>query len=434
MTGVNRMSSGRKYAVGFDLNDEMSQISFSSESEQNPETISMVVGEQKFGIPTMLCKRKDINQWYFGEEARKAIAHDEGVLADHLLRRARNGEMVTIEDDEYDAKALLSLFVKRALTLLNTYFSQEAIEVLVLTVDVLDSVTVTLLNDVIEELPIDHSKIFVQSYAESIYAYIINQPKELWKHRVYVFDYSADYMKAFAFYLNLRTKPIVAFIDEDKFTQLKRAKQMYPELSPEDLEEKMDKLINETLHGAMDQYTISSVYLIGDGFEELTLKQTFKYLCMGRRVFQGKNMYTKGATYSAMEKLSPIQLSDEYLFLGKDKIKCNLGVTICNNGKMEYAALVDGGVNWYEVLCRKEFMIGDEMVVPIVITPLNGKDVQHVDIRLEGIADREPRTMRISIRITFKSENLIHIRVSDLGFGEIYPSSGKFWDQEIVLE
>lgn len=428
------MSLSKKYAVGFDLNDEMSQISFSSEEERNPETISMVVGEQKFGIPTMLCKRKDINQWYFGEEAKKALSHGEGFMADHLLKKARSGEQIVIEDEEYDAKALLSLFVKRALTLLNTYFKPESIESLVMTVDVLDARTIALLNEIIEDLPIERNKIFVQSYAESIYAYIINQPKELWKHRVYIFDYSAEVLKSYGFYLNLRTKPIVAFIDEEEFTEVKRADQMYPELSPEEKEERMDKLINETLHDAMNQYTISSVYLIGDGFEELKLKNTLKYLCMGRRVFQGKNMYTKGATYSAMEKFSPLDLPEEYLFLGKDKIKCNLGVTICMNGKQEYAALVDGGINWYEALCRKEFMVGDEMVVPLVITPLNGKDVEHVDIILDGLPERPPRTMRISIRITFKSENLIHIRVSDLGFGEIFPSTGKFWDQEIILE
>lgn len=427
------MAFDTKYAIGYDLNDICAQMSYCSLKDSNPETFSTVAGEQRYNIPTILCKKREVNQWFFGEEADKASVHDAGIGVERLLEKARLGEKIEIEDEEYDPVALLALFVKRTLHMLNVQMSIEDIEALMITVDVLDENTLHVLEKIVPELPIAPEKIYFQSYAESIYFYTLNQPEELWKQRVLIFDYSWNGLQYYSMYMNERTQPVVAFMDEGSYPEIVSPEEMYPDLSESERGAQMDEVLLRTMRECVDRHAISSVYLIGDGFEGDYLKKTLKYLCMGRRVFQGKNLYTKGAAYSAMEKLVPSAYSTTHIFLGKDKLKSNFGVKVMSAGEETYAALVDAGVNWYEAVAKCDFILAGEPVVPIIVTPLDGKDVRTVNIELAGLPIRPAKATRLSVKISFKSEHTVVIRVYDLGFGEMYLSSGKVWDEEIEL-
>lgn len=427
------MAFDTKYAIGYDLNDLCVQMSYCSLKDLNPETFSTVVGEQRYNIPTILCKKREVNQWYFGDEAEKVASHDAGVGVDHLLSKARDGAMIEIEEEEYEPVALLALFVKRTLHMLSAEMQLEDIESLMITVDNLDECTLHVLEKIIPELPVPAEKIYFQSYAESIYYYTLNQPQELWKQRVLIFDYEGDGLRHYTLHMNEKTEPIVAFMEEGRFEEILAPEKMYPDLEESERGLKMDEVMLDAMHECVDRYVISSVYLIGDGFEGDYLKKTLKYLCMGRRVFQGKNLYTKGAAHSAMEKMVPSSYSSTHIFLGKDKLKSNFGVKVLNAGEETYVALVDAGVNWYEAVAKCDFILADEPVVPIIVTPLDGKDVRTVNIELLGLPIRPAKATRVSVRISFKSEQLAQVRVHDLGFGEMYPSSGKVWDEEIEL-
>ena len=427
------MAFDTKYAIGYDLNDVCVQMSYCSLKDLNPETFSTIAGEQNYDIPTVLCKKSEVNQWFFGDEAEKVLAHDAGIKVERLLEQSRKGEMIQIEGEEYDPTALLALFMKRTLHLLSTVMSVEDIEALMITVDSLDEATLHVLEKIAPELPVPIEKIHFQSYAESIYFYTLSQPDELWKQRVMVFDYAYRGLDVYGLHMNERTQPVVAFMDENHFPDFTSPEEMYPDISDSERNIRMDEKMLQTMKECIDRYVISSVYLIGDGFEGDYLKKTLKYLCMGRRVFQGKNLYTKGAACSAMEKIVPGNYSRTHIFLGKDKLKSNFGVKVMSAGEETYVALVDAGVNWYEAVAKYDFILAAEPAVPVIVTPLDGKDVRTVEIELPGLPIRPAKATRITLKISFKSEHQALIRIYDMGFGEMYPSSGKVWDQEIEI-
>ncbi|MBR4168188.1 MAG: hypothetical protein IKR47_00500 [Lachnospiraceae bacterium] len=70
----------------------------------------------------------------------------------------------------------------------------------------------------------------------------------------------------------------------------------------------------------------------------------------------------------------------------------------------------------------------------LTITPLDGKDKQIVSIELNGLPQRPKRATRLRIKVEMTSETTIKIKIQDLGFGEMYPSSSKVWTKEIELE
>ena len=124
--------NGKKVIVGYDLGREQAQISYCGLEESEPETVSAVAGTEQYNIPALLCKRSGVSQWYYGKEAVKFAEREEGILVEDLLTLAERGEDVLVEGEVFDPVALLTLFVKRSLSLLGMRIPLNQIEALCL--------------------------------------------------------------------------------------------------------------------------------------------------------------------------------------------------------------------------------------------------------------------------------------------------------------
>lgn len=422
------------FVIGYDLNDQVSQISYYELHREVPRTLSDEEEEERLGIPTVLCKRKDVSQWYYGKEAEKVVARGEGTLVGKLLSFARSGAKIELEGEAYDCVDLLVLFVRRSLNQLSMITQPDQVEAIYFTVDTLEGRSIDVLDKVASALPIPREKIFFQTYEESSYYYVLHQPEELWEHEVAIFDYSNQYMRAYNLWMNRRTTPVVAFVERSDFEELKTPSLMLGEESTEESRDYLDEYVLHTIHGLINPKTVSTVFLIGDGFDESWCKKTLKYLCMGRRVFQGKNLYSKGACYCAKDKILPDKLNKSYVFLGADKLKFNVGLQMKRGQQEEYFALADAGENWYDAKKEFECILDEGSYVNFTITPVDGKEKQHLSVELTGLPTRPERATRLRITTEMKSETLLKIRIQDLGFGEMFPSSGKVWTKEVEME
>lgn len=420
------------YVIGYDLNDQVSQISYCELNTDVPETLSSEE-ESRLGIPTILCKRKNVSQWYFGREAEKVAAHGEGTLVGKLLSFARSGAKIELEGEAYDCVDLLVLFIRRSLNQLAMIASPEQVEALIFTVDTLEGKTIDVLSKVASALSIPKEKIFFQTYEESSYYYILHQPKELWEHEVAIFDYSGQFMQSYIMWQNARTQPIVAFVDRTDFTELKTPSLMLTDNPTDESKDYLDEYVLNTIHKHINSRMVGTVFLIGDGFDESWCKKTLSYLCMGKRVFQGKNLYSKGACYCAKDRLKPSELNKQYVFLGADKLKFNLGLQMRKGREEEYFALFDAGVNWYDSDKEFDCILEEGSYVNFIVTPLDGKDKEKITVELAGLPTRPKRATRLNIKVKMASETLIQIRIMDLGFGEMYPLSGKVWSKDVEM-
>ena len=175
---------------------------------------------------------------------------------------------------------------------------------------------------------------------------------------------------------------------------------------------------------------IGSVFLIGDGFEQEWMKESLRFLCKNRRVFQGNNLFSKGACFGMQERLSASEVGKEYVFLGNEKLKANIGMKIMRQGEESYYAILDAGVNWYEAEHEMEFYISDGNEMNLQITPLIGKNGKLAQIVLE---DFPGPIARLKARFYLEAENLLVVEIEDLGFGEIRPAAGRSWKEKIEL-
>ena len=53
-------------------------------------------------------------------------------------------------------------------------------------------------------------------------------------------------------------------------------------------------------------------------------------------------------------------------------------------------------------------------------------------MKLDGLPERPPKASRIRIEVSFTSGTTMKVRVTDLGFGDLYPTSHKVWEEVLT--
>lgn len=411
-----RLPGSEKVIVGYDLGNKYAQIScYVMGSEEEIRTLSSVAGSSVYTIPLALSKRQGVNQWFYGSEAIRYAGEEEGILVENLLKLARDGEPVQIDGAPIDPVALLTLFLKRSLGLLSQVTNTERIGALMITCEELDHRMLEVLTAATEGLHLKTDQICFQSHVESFYYYNLYQPEELWRHKTILCEYGDASIRTYCMECNRHTTPVVAYMEEREF----------PFPVPES-DEKMQEIAKKLCENQM----ISSVYLIGEAFSRDWMKESLRYLCKGRRVFQGNNLFSKGACYGMMERLTPGENGKNHVFLGKDKLKSNIGMKVLRQGEESYQALLDAGINWYEAKNTMEFYLLEGRAVEILITSLTGKGNRIARIVPEELQEG---IIRLRISVEMRDDTHLKVELEDLGFGTFRAATHHIWKEEIEL-
>ena len=421
-------TSGTRLVVGYDLGHEYSQISYCVEGN-DVETLSLIAGAEEYSIPTLLCKREGVNQWFYGKEALRYAGQEQGVVVDNILQLAMEGEEVLIEGKAFDPVALLTLFVKRSLGLLSQ-LPYDKIDALMITCEKLDHRMLEVLSQVVAGLKLKNTQVSFQNYTESFYNYMIYQPEELWSFQTLLCDYRGSSMKVSRMECNKRTTPIVAFIDSQEYAFLPYEPMPETESLRKEKLERLDREFLDLMTEVCRNNLISSVYLIGENYSGEWMKESLRFLCRGRRVFQGNNLYSKGACFGMLERLTASETGKSHVFLGNEKLKANVGMRVMRRGEHSYYALLDAGVNWFEAEgCVECYLQGDN-VLEFTITPLIGKEGKIARIVLDELTGN---LNRVQICAWLKEESRMVVEITDLGLGEIRPATECVWTEEIEL-
>ena len=361
------------FVVGFDLGKDYSQICCWNEKLKEPASISVVAGAEKYRIPT----------------------------------------------------ESLELFLKKALKLLKPYGKIHEAQAVVFSVAQAEEEEIEKVRRLaMQIIGVPDSRIFVQSHQESFCAYVLSQPREIWRHQAVLFLCEEEILEAMALHVNTRTIPSLARVERQEEWKLPISG-----LEPQVKDETLTALAKEIF----SERPVSSVFLVGEGFEEKWYEESLKVLCAsGRRVFAGNNLFAKGACCRAVQELKR-QEEKAYVFLGEDKISYNVGLRTPGSGKSAVYTLLDAGESWYEAKAECEAILMSEPVVEFILKPMQGGEVLKESLLLDGLPDRPARATRLHIAVEFLSVDRLRVEVKDLGFGELFPSSDLSWTEEVDL-
>ena len=414
-----------RYVCGLDLNDSYAQVSVCKLDSDNPITLSPVKDSDEFNIPLYMLKRRSDGAWLFGNEAKEN--EDDGVLVNNLFERARSGKTVRIDREEYLAKDVFLLFIKKVLLMFPEMVTADKIVSITVTLKEADSETIMMLQELPGMLKINPEILHFITYEESFFYYMLYQGGELQNHNILMFDTSGEKLRSYSLMRNFFKTPQVATVDVKEYVN-------FPAEEPGVFEKNERDALFLTISRELCNSTVySGVYLIGKCFYSDWCNESLQYLCKGRKVFKGNNLFSKGACLCAKEKIGPSRKDAKIQFLGNDRLKVSIGVETDDNPKEEIT-LIEAGSQWFESFGKTELILKDTDKIGIFLSYVYKNYVARGEITLPGLNTSNNRITRVSIEVKMTGEDTVLFKVWDMGFGDMFPSTGKDWEQELVLE
>jgi hypothetical protein len=372
--------------IGCELNERYFQVSFYDEATQEPQTLENVM----YPIDNLF---------------RKAM-------------RAESEEMIRV--------------LKECLE--QTLQKLQPIDRIVFTVPQLDVDVVRALKAIAGRIGIERQQVFVQEHRESFCNYMLYQPKELWQYESALFYCDRHEVKAYML-RKIRTgygrgKDAFITVDEVASAQMEELSAVYPVLNVDRARE-ADVQFRQFVQGVFEKKLVSSVFLVGEGFENSWYPLSLKVLCNGRRAFLGNNLYSKGACYSAFKQFKGYE--DALVYLDETKMMDQICFKIRSKGKEKWYPIVPWGIRWYEADTQCEILLENAEDIEVHVESLTGTEMRVERISLEGLPKRSNYTLRLLVKAILSSEKVCRLSFKDMGFGEFFPATDFYVEKEILL-
>lgn len=364
------MAEERFVAVGIDISDDMTQIAFFTEDMDEPQMIgdNKLFSKDEFGV-----------------------------------------ESVT---GEYDAVKQFSILAEKAVRFALSQIGREQLDVVTFSMPDTDREIVEAVRKHFVECGLGSVRLMFITHAESSVYYVLNQKKELRVNDVAFFDLSREKFMYRKLHMARPERRATIEVSEKDCTS--RCNYI----------RKSDEVFKELVTELFDRQQISTVYLIGEGFENSEwARESLNYICNRRRVFKGRNLYALGACYKSMDGYDKYSY-DAYCILCKGRNRCETCMEVVFKEERNEAILLSAGEPWYDARSSIEGILYNTDKINIVVRTVAGDIVKKEEILLSEFPYRQERMTRVKVDAFLQSENEVQITVSDLGFGEFAINSG----------
>ena len=171
------------------------------------------------------------------------------------------------------------------------------------------------------------------------------------------------------------------------------------------------------------------IQIDGSGFDQEWAQKSVKLLCyQKRKVFYGNNLFARGACAAGAERFITHKLKD-YRYLGNSLVMTDVGMDMRVMGAQASYPLIEAGRNWYECSAECELILDGTEELVFNATAMGETEKRRIGMRLPGLPKRPNKTTRLHVKLQYISQKECEITVTDLGFGEMFPSSGKVWTE-----
>ena len=393
--------------LGIDFSKEYTQIAYIDENG-NPESISFGT-EDNYLIPSVMCYHENLKEWYVGEEA---VNKEENPQCKFFIDLP---EVIQQQEEEKSYFMMQSYF--SYLIHLAKKRSGQSVKNVLVTVEEVTPKLVEIISEALFLLGFEEEDFRVLSHSESFVYYMLNQNKDIWINQVYFFNFTKEKFE------NRRLKvihgrgPSVAYVDVDDLSELLDYNQL------KENPKQADQIFAEYLEEKFAHQVVSGIYLSGDGFYEEDWAKSLSVMCGNRRVFKGNNLIVKGAALAAKE-LFHIPNLENYLISCKGRTRVKVTMAVKYKERDNTITLSNVGDYWSQAKSRAECIMEQPTKAFFEVNDLLNQKKDQFELDLTGFPERPPKTTRIEVNFRYLDEKRFEIVIKDLGFGELFKSSG----------
>lgn len=415
------MNEIRNILIGYELGAKTSQLCYYDRKNQEPLSIPTKVGTSLYDFPTALCKIEGKNEWHFGLEAEYFGHQPGGIYISDLYERCQSETPAIIDKTSMEPWELLEVFLRESLRMLGIQDLRKAIGGIMMTCQSLDKIFVQNVRKAYEHMGFSKEKYYIQDFRESFYYYTMYQKPEIWSRKVALYTFAQEQVAFGELSADHKTRPAMVQLQNFQQTALG------------ELPEQRDREFHDFIEQTIGSGTFSSVFITGEGFDKEWAKQSVPLLCSGHRhVFYGNNLFVKGACYGVKEKIEEKNLKN-YLYLGQDLVRTNLGMEMLVSGVSAYYPLIVAGVNWYEAVQECELVLDGKDSLTFLVHHMEGGEKKAYSMPLPGMPERPNRATRLHLKAECDAPDKCLVTVEDMGFGELFPTSKKVWKETLTF-
>ncbi len=386
--------------------------------------------DETWTLPTVICRKKTIEEWCVGEEAYKYALVGEGVIVDKLLGLAMRDGTATIAGVRYAGIDLLARYLEQVLDMIFSQHEGASVSQIVIGLKNMEMKLMDGLMTCADRLGIPRSRFHIASHTECFVYFVLSQRRDIWGGQVGMFSLSDEDLRYYEMKVVRGPRQMTAYADH------------------EELEEGFSLNVLDTGSGArvadkilcacadrfLQKRLFSAVFLTGKGFARTDWAPDFmKQICSKRRVFAEPALFARGAALKAEDFLHE-KTSYPFVCLCEGKLRSTVSVEVIKRDTKTRMALASAGDSWYEARSVIEVIPDGQDFVEFTITPQQDqKKKRTVKIPLDGIPKRPARTTKIRIAVGFLDEKTMVVKIVDRGFGELFPKSEAEIRREVML-
>ena len=421
---MEKQSGNNRISVAVDLCDDYSQISYFTGTMTEPESLSTIPGEQKYLIPTIVAKLNQSDEWCIGDIAELHMKRKEAAGSSSLIHMTLKEESAEIGKRTYSGQQLLEIFIFRLFELAAGHCHANRPDKVVFTLEYPDRLLVAVIHKVMAR-----ENIRVIGHSESFIYYNIFQKKELWINDVLVFDFTKTRFTMRKLNLVRARIPQPIIIEENDYS----GEIGYGLLETREGRLKADRRFAEIVKEGCSRHIVSTIYLTGCGFYETWMEESVNVLCNKHRVFQGYNLFVKGAGYASMDMFRMGEAGN-YQFVCSGRTLVNIEINVIRDGRELPVMLSGAGTNWYEAGARIECIPDNTRKLVFYISSSINKAKRELIFDLGEFPERPNKNTRLEIALSYKNDRQCMFVITDKGFGDFFPASGKTLKQVLNIE
>ena len=376
------------------------------------------MGSSLYETPTCLCRRTDTDQeeYCIGLEAEYFAREKGGFLLEDLYAVSMSREKVHVAGEDREPWEILGLFLRGMLKFPESW-KWKKYKSLTVTMETMDSIQVENLQKAAEFLGLSEDQFSLLDYEESFYYYVMTQKIETWNRSVGWYSFEQQKVSFRRMSMNSGTRPVLVHLEEPVTTTLSAKV------------EERDAEFYTFIKNTLGKELYSSIQINGEGFDQEWAQKSVKLLCYQRRkVFYGNNLFARGACSAGAERVINHDLKD-YRYMSSSLVLSDVGMELRVMGAPAYYPLIESGRNWYESNAYVELILDGTKELVFIVDTMGEAKKKRIAMALPGLPERPERTTRLGVNLQYTSQDECRVTVKDLGFGEMFPSSGKEWTE-----
>lgn len=390
--------------------------------------LSYYADERIWYFPSAICKDKTTSSWIVGSSAYERVLSGEGVITDKLETFILKDKNTTIYGINYSAIELLSKYFTE-IVFSTISFDETLPDRVVVSIPHINGKIVSDIKLCLINVGFAEENINIISRAEAFLYYTMSQSQDLHNNNVGMFSLEDNNLTYYELKTQRKGKSSIVFADYKLMDE-----SFNLDLLNNDAGRKLaDKILTNTAETLFKSKIFSCVIITGTGFDKQDWAPDFmKFICNKRKVFADEEVFSRGAGYRGADLANEKPLFN-FTAICDGRTESSIYISINKKDRVISYPIINSGDEWYATDRTINIIPFGTKTIDLTVLPMDERKRKNIQIPLDFLPARPPKTSKISLRIHFNDANSIVIDLVDKGFGELFEASGNTVSKEVSL-